>query len=143
MIQTDYAVVFGDDPRRPFRMRQLAELVGFTLTEVPRFRDAWIEFHQAEFAAENVGHLEVVLYTQSNGDFRDSAASKIFGLRTSPLYREEFDETVATTYTAFHFSLPPDTPQNVLATMRGAATEPVDTDARWRRVLDLPERNHP
>lgn len=143
-VATDYERVFGDDPRRAFRMAHLVGLLDLTTTEVPRLRDAWLEFHQSPDREANVGAVRIVLYCESHGPYLDRSAPKIFTLRTSPYYREERDEPVATHYHAYVFALPEGLPLDVLATMRAAATpEPVDTDARWRAALGLPERNTP
>jgi hypothetical protein len=131
----DFLAVFGIDPARVQRGMILASIVELQLGEIPRFRDAWVEKHQNPDAAPGVGPLVIAFYTESNGMHRDPMASKIFGIRSNPYYREERDDRYATDFTTFYFNVPAGQPDETLHALAHAAVEPVDTDQRWTKAM--------
>jgi hypothetical protein len=133
----DYLATFGIDPRRVRRGMVLADIVNMSLGEIPRFRDGWVERGQNPDAAPGVGPLIIAFYTESNGIFRDGMASKIFGIRSNPLYREERDDLIADGFTTFYFNVPAGLPDETVHSLARAAVEKVDTDARWVNALGL------
>lgn len=135
----DYLATFGIDPARIMRGTILATVLDLELGQIPRFRDAWAERWQNPDRAPGVGPIVIALYTECNGTFRDGMASKIFGIRAHPMYREERDDTLAKNYTTFYMNVPAVIDEEVRVAMIRTAVPPVDTDARWRTALGFSE----
>lgn len=140
-MTTVYDDVFGGDPyKRAMRGNLLLRMVGLTVGRVGEFRDAWVE-HTLD------GELRIVIYTQNgSGPVVDAQGIGLGRLRNreaietmqaNPCYLGDADDTFDNTYAAFYFRLPELIPADILEQLTmSALAEPVDTDARWRQVIE-------
>lgn len=138
MTSTYYETFYPDTKdaadRLILRVRTVAGLVGIDPNVIPAVRDAWIEKHRSADDPER-GHLLIAIYTEAREDIRRHA-SGIFAMRAHERYSGERDDTVAPTYLTFYFRVPAEEmSEATLASLVGAAVEPVDTDARWAAAL--------
>jgi len=117
------------------RVRTIAGLVGIDPNVIPAVRDAWIEKHRS-VEDPTRGHLLAAIYTEAREDIRRHAAG-VFAMRAHERYASERDDSVVPTYLTFFFRVPAEEmSEATLASLVGAAVEPVDTDARWAAALE-------
>lgn len=140
-----YGLVFGEK-NAVGRGAILLPMLGFShLSDVGRFRDAWVE-------RDADGEPVIAVYTRNGGGNRvcncdlDTSDGPCCGEYASiilphhPQYLRDADDGFDPTYATFYFR---PSPQHI-EELRAVATDPVDTGDRWRRVLDaLKPENKP
>lgn len=136
-----YNMVFEANP---LGAAYLQHLLGLSLADVGRYRDVWLERVEGD-------DVRVAVYTRNGGGnrghFDEGAAGPectctgciiTYHLPTHPLYRFDEDDGFDNTYATVYFSLPP----AMIASLDREAPDwrndiiaPVDTGARWQRMI--------
>ena len=108
----------------------LLALLGLTRSDVPRYRDCWLEPECiAIYTRMGGGNREC----QCGDDGGTCAACTIDALAENPLVVSDKDDTFDTTYRTLRFSFPDEYAELLKGPAESAMT--VDTDKMWRDAL--------
>lgn len=132
-----YNLVFGSTSE----LLPLADLFG--VTDIPRFRDLWVE------KSDDPEVTTLVIYTRTGGGNREEYHEANKRLASHPGYVGDEDDAFDSTYAIFKFSVNKGmmnldlisdagraNPDAVWASIKESEVDPVDTRARWEQAIE-------
>lgn len=134
-----YNMVHGQSPQAPL----VLALLGLTLLDVGRFRDAWFE-------KTSDGGLCCAIYTRNGGGNREWQMEAWDRIQEHPTYLADRDDDFDSTYATAYFGLPAEIPPALVeqlpaelkeraalvAKLREIAQDAPNMGERWRKAID-------